>query len=74
MFNKTLKLISSVLMTAIIGTVSGCHSGKVARAPIDPTRSQQASTELSSFVGTVPVPGIGEQSITPRETVGAAPD
>ena len=74
MFNKTLKVIASVLLTATIGTVSGCHSGKVARPPTDPTRSLHASTQPSSFVGTVPVPRIDEGSITPTETVGAAPD
>jgi len=74
MFNKTLKVIASVLMTATIGTVSGCHSSKVARPPTDPTRSLQAPTQPSSFVGTEPVPGVDEGSITPAETVGAAPD
>ena len=75
MFRKIPKPTAATLMTAIMATVCACHSDEVT-PPLTLTTlpAQQASPEPPSFVGTVPVPRSDERTITPMETVAAAPD
>jgi poly(3-hydroxybutyrate) depolymerase len=71
--NNSLKLTASTMMFAIVAAVSACHSDKAARQPAEPTTEMRASSQPSTFVGTVPAQSADEKPVTPMETVGAAP-
>ena len=75
MFNRISMPVASALLTAMIGAVCACHSDEAAQQPLTvSTMSLQVSPQPATFVGTVPVSRGDERVITPRETVGAAPN
>lgn len=66
----------ATLLTATIATVCACHTDADVPQPLTFTAmsAQPASSEPLSFVGTVPDPRVDERTVTPMETVGAAPN
>lgn len=66
----------ATLLTATIATVCACHTDPDVAQPLTLTTmsAQPSSSQPLSLVGTVPDSRVDERTVTPMETVGAAPN